>query len=530
MATSRNRIIYQSQALFIAPSSTGYHIQTGAKCTGNAGTPTRVGANKGRDNYSGNLATGSFDDPYNFNWTGTSSRYRVSSDWTSATWDNTATPAGFSDGNIVNRSLIEPLSRVQSANFNFTLNKTDVNEFGRLSRLDSIVLESPTVGLDFNYYLLDGENERKMGFNIPTATTAQSDVWGSRAAAGDPMFWTGDGCLKSISALSGLLDDSQGNNYFITVVPDGKDVQGTTDVATTGSAYTKNDVICIGNGFLSDYTVEAAVGAIPTASCTVEGFNIKVDNHLSGAPNVANVYLDEGVPGVSLEGTSGTNRYVFQTGLGNTGVQGGNDGWMAQGTPFNTTGNAGFAALRPGDLTFEMGSSGSYIGFTDMDGAGAAHIQSFTINVPLSRTVLQKLGSTFGYARVVDLPVDISCTVSAVVSELQNKNLLAELCSTQTHDFTLTLKDPACITAGNQKLKYTVKNARLDSETFTNAIGDNETVDMTFTTQIGGANDTTNGLFMEGNYPRYRTLPYWPLGKSKEADAAYKGDHPTAWV
>ena len=177
-----------------------------------------------------------------------------------------------------------------------------------------------------------------------------------------------------------------------------------------------------------------------------------------------------------------------------------------------------------------MGSSGSYIGFTDMDGAGAAHIQSFTINVPLSRTVLQKLGSTFGYARVVDLPVDISCTVSAVVSELQNKNLISELCSTQTHDFTLTLKDPACVTAGSQQLKYTVKNARLDSETFTNAIGDNETVDMTFTTQIGGANDTTNGLFMEGNYPRYRTLPYWPLGKSKEADAAYKGTHPTAWV
>ena len=29
MATSRNRIIYQSEALFIAPNSTGFHIQTG---------------------------------------------------------------------------------------------------------------------------------------------------------------------------------------------------------------------------------------------------------------------------------------------------------------------------------------------------------------------------------------------------------------------------------------------------------------------------------------------------------------------
>ena len=526
MATSRNRIIYQSQALFIAPSSTGYHIQTGVK-------PHQSYALCTADDHNGHLATGSYDDAYNFNWTGTAARHL------SGLNPGMYAVAGATPLNVyaVNRSLIEPMQRIQSANFNFTLNKTDVNEFGRLSRLDSIVLESPTVGLDFNYYLLDGGNERKMGFNVPTADS----TWGVRPA---DMFWTGDGCLKNISALSGLLDDSQGNNYFITVVPDGKDVQGTTDVATTGilagvNQFTKNDVICIGNGFLSDYTVEAAVGAIPTASCTVEGFNIKVDDHLSGANQVlqnqstasaAAIYLDEGVPGVTLDGVTGTNRYVFGTGIGNTGPQYGTDGWMYNGTSFNTTGNRSFAALRPGDLTFEMGDSGSYIGFTDMDGAGSAHIQSFTINVPLSRTVLQKLGSTFGYARVVDLPVDISCTVSAVVSELQNKNLISELCSTQTHDFTLTLRDPACTTAGTQQLKYTVKNARLDSETFTNAIGDNETVDMTFTTQIGGANDTTNGLFMEGNYPRYRTLPYWPLGKSKEADAAYKGTHPTAWV
>jgi len=329
--------------------------------------------------------------------------------------------------------------------------------------------------------------------------------------------------LSGVSALSGILDDPQGNNFFITVVPDGKDVQSTTDLATTGSAYTKNDVICIGNGFISDYTVEAAVGSIPTASVTVEGFNIKVDDHLSGAPLVADgYYLDEGVPGVSLDGNSGQNRYVFETGVGNTGIQ---NFWEGEGgKPFNTTGNAGVAALRPGDLLFSMTNSGTYFGFTDMDGDGAAHVQSFTINCPLSRTILQKLGSTFGYARVVDLPVDISCTVSAVVSELQQKNIFSELCNKTTHNFSLTLRDSSCTTAGDTKLKYTVKNARLEGETFTSTIGDNETVDMTFTTQIGGANDQDNGIFMEGSYPTYRTLPYWPLGKAKDNDSAYNGE------
>jgi hypothetical protein len=498
MATSRNRIIYQSQALFIAPSSTGFHIQTGNQLLGTAG-----------DAGAATTAFESQDDTYHLNWTGTASRHAWSV--------NTSSP----NTDVKNRSLIEPLERIQSANFNFTINRQDINEFGQLARLDSIVMESPTVGLDFNYYLTDGGNERKMGFNVPTSTDDGLGGNSEGRTDAETSFWTGDGCLSGYSALSGILNDPQGNNFFITVVPDGKDVQGTTALATTGTSYTKNDVVAIGNGFVSDYTVEAAVGSIPTASVTVEAFNIKVDDHLSGAPLAADgLYLDEGIPGVTLEGNSGTNRYVFQTGIGNSGT------WVNQminGTAFNTTGDSNIAALRPGDLTLSMANSGEYYGLADMAGDGAAHIQSFTINVPLSRTILQRLGSTFGYARVVDLPVDISCTVSAVVSELQTKNLFEDLCNRQTHNFTLTMKDSSCTTAGNTKLVYTVKNARLDSETFTNAIGDNQSVDMTFTTQIGGANDQNNGLFMNGSYPRFRTLPYWPMGAEKDNDLTYKG-------
>jgi hypothetical protein len=504
MATTRNRIIYQSQALFIAPSSTGFHIQTGNQL----GTAGDAGA------FDASFV--SHDDTYDLKWTGTASRYA---------WSVAGAAAPSSDTDVQNRVLIEPMERIQSANFNFTINRQDINEFGQLARLDSIVMESPTVGLDFNYYLTDGGNERKMGFNVPTTNTVGGKApalnGGGRSEVTD-YFWTGDGCMSGYSALSGVLNDPQGNNYFITVVPDGKDVQGTTDLSSTGTAgYIKNDVIAIGNGFVSDYTVEASVGSIPTASVTVEAFNIKVDDHLSGAPlGDDGKYLDEGVPGVTLDGNSGTNRYLFQTGIGNDGS------WTHQrinGKPFNTTGSSDISALRPGDLTLSMSNSGEYIGLADMAGDGAAHIQSFTINVPLSRTILQRLGSTFGYARVVDLPVDISCTISAIVSDLQNKNLFAELCSKQTHDFTLTMRDSACTTAGMEKLSYTVKNARLDSETFSNSIGDNESVDMTFSTQIGGANDQNNGLFMTGSYPRFRTLPYWPMGAEKDNDLTYKG-------
>ena len=108
MATSRNRIIYQSQALFIAPSSSGYHIQTGAF----GGLPLGSGHGSGM--------VLSRDEPYNLKWSGS--------------------PARVYNSGIYNRSLLEPLERIQSVNFNFTINMHDINVFGQLSRLDSIVM------------------------------------------------------------------------------------------------------------------------------------------------------------------------------------------------------------------------------------------------------------------------------------------------------------------------------------------------------------------------------------------------------
>ena len=61
---------------------------------------------------------------------------------------------------------IEQLGRVQSANYSFTINRQDVNQFGDLARIDSLVLDPPTVSVDFSYYLADGFNERALGFFV----------------------------------------------------------------------------------------------------------------------------------------------------------------------------------------------------------------------------------------------------------------------------------------------------------------------------------------------------------------------------
>lgn len=486
---ARNRVIYQSQALFIGPNSSGYHMQTGN------GSDTR-----------------SADAYHNTNWSGV----------TGITFPD-GTEGGDINGSLLNRSLIEPLHRVQSANFNFTINRQDVNEFGRLARIDSIVMESPTVGLDFNYYITDGGNERKMGFNVPSNFSGYQSTIGR--ASDSEVGYTGDGCISGFSALSGLIEDVQGNNYFIVTSKEGTDVQGDT-VSSSSADF---DVIAIGNGFISDYTIEASVGAIPTASVTVEAFNIRVDDKISGALDGTSPAATTGnqIPGIDdVNGQQVSINYNFNGGTLST------TGDYTDGTTVATN---DITALRPGDLLLEFIDAGedqsyddTYDGFAVLSGDGKAHIQSFTVSVPMSRTILGRLGNTFGYARLIDLPLNLDISVSAILSDLKTNNLFERLNKAEKTDFRLSLRRAGSSgEPGADALIIDVKGARLESESYSNAIGDNETVDIAFSTQVGGSNDTTNGIFMRGSYAPFSTLPYWPLGAKKSDAYAYIGE-PTA--
>ena len=89
----RNRIIYQSEAVYAGPSpATGFHFGTFAP---------GIGGN--------------------------------SNDLNNAT------------------NLVNQIQRVQTANYSFNVDRTDVNQFGQLAAIDRVILTSPTVSLDFSY-------------------------------------------------------------------------------------------------------------------------------------------------------------------------------------------------------------------------------------------------------------------------------------------------------------------------------------------------------------------------------------------
>ena len=217
-------------------------------------------------------------------------------------------------------TIVKQLKRIQSANYGFTVTRQDVNQFGHMSRLDSIVVESPTVNLDFSYYLLDGYNERMLEFVTDGVTNALS------------------------GALSPELYQA-GNNYFILTVPEARDaVNGDNNIHKAGREEEKT-VISLGNGYITDYSVDISVGAIPTASVTVEGMNIKSDFGETGN-DVPAVDMRDGSYVSSAWDKNAAGDRISKGALGCTGLYS---------LPPATSGYDGCegsiaAALRPGDV------------------------------------------------------------------------------------------------------------------------------------------------------------------------------------
>ena len=348
------------------------------------------------------------------------------------------------------------LRRVQSANYNFSIERQDVNQFGQLARIDALVLKSPTVSLDFTYYPTDGYNEKALGFYV------QNDAKGDTIEA---------------NFASGQMAGSSGQNFYILTSEEGSDLNTLTgDYALSGKA-----AIAIGNGYLSNYTFNASVGNLPTASVTIEGLNVKSSNVLGKTGTITgNFVLSPTIDPVAGSELSFTGRIP---------------------SPVEATGSNYVSALRPGDITLSFGdytgvnATGAPIAV--LEGANGINIQTASITLPLSRTPIERLGSRFAFARVVDFPIVATLNVSAVLNEVQTKSLAQMLDDNSKREISLTIGKPGSTA---KALIFKFKGSQLQSESFSSSIGANKTVDLVFQTQVGGPTDTANGIYLSGSY------------------------------
>jgi hypothetical protein len=356
------------------------------------------------------------------------------------------------------------LRRVQSANYSLTVNRQDVNQFGQLSRLEAIILESPTVSFDTSYLLGDGFNEMALGF--------------ANGASFDKGF------------ISGQIESTSGTNLYVLSAAEGQDVN------TTLANSTNFNTVGVGNAFLTDYTLDASVGSLPTITVSFEGTNMNGTANISGGPNGFS-----GISGVGIDPVNGTvvAEHLSASQKGTGVVLPAATGSDLVANTNETTDDKIPSALRPGDITLSFANANGDSIIDIGGGSDGAHVQSVSLSIPLSRTPIERLGSRFAYARVVDFPIVPTLSVSAIVNETQTRALTDIINDDEfISELQFTFKDSD--TSNTPRASYKLKNLKLDSESFSSSIGPNKTVDLSFSVSIGGPTDLTNNVFFSGTH------------------------------
>lgn len=343
-------------------------------------------------------------------------------------------------------NLLNYLPRVQSAGTTLVINREDVNQYGQLNRVDTLITAAPDITLNFDYLLLDGYVESQLGF----------------AASGQQSF------------VSGLLDGTQSEkNYFIGVAPEGIDlIKATTAAANI-------NVIGIGNGVVSNYSQSLAVGQIPRASVTVNGTNMQTYVGSSAKQSPA---ID---PNTALQVVS--PQFTLPTMSGYTGV-------------------AITAALRPGDIVLQFPRSGSFGDYTS--GVGQIHVQGISLSVPIALDNILELGNPYPIAKKIRFPVNCTLTVDALAADLAEDNIADLFCSDDPVNLSYQVLNPSCGRNGSNALKVWFNQAKLVNRDYSSSIGQNSTVRLTYTNQIQGisSNYLTQGVVMSGSYGNFN--PY----------------------
>ena len=373
-----------------------------------------------------------------------------------------------------NPTDIKQLHRIQSANYSFSVARTDVNQFGELASIDRVVLDTPTVSLDFSYLLANFTNEESLGFYVNSKNLATDTL---------------------ISALSGVLNKTTDErNFFIQTSREGEDAIGDTTRHPAVPGVNMASTIGIGNGFVTSYNCEASVGGFPTVSVSVEAMNMNFTTGTQGCPNPAINRID---------GTAASTLCSLPT------VSGDGDGLTED------AGTLGISTLRPGDITIQIAEhgDGSSFGSDDYDLGGAklpaadgdatnsANIQSFNLGFDMSRSAIQRLGNRFAFAREVDFPLNVNLSFDAILTELTTGNLNDFIDCEKSYDVQIRLKGitgSSCDETPVDIAAYVLKNMKPEAQSYSSSIGDNKTVTLDFATQIGGPNQTDVGLFFKG--------------------------------
>ena len=373
------------------------------------------------------------------------------------------------------------LRRIQSCNYNFAIQRQDINQYGELAAIDRLIIQEPTVSVDMSYYFEpSGFNEQHMGLQVNTTTTELIATGASTVS---------DHMLNRIIASGANYDQK---NLFILVSDAGIDANDTAGEGPTGpgmgASGNYNGIIGIGNAFLTSWSLDASVGAIPTVSCAFEGQNINFTGWGSAG-------ITSPADGLPLNSGSIFNPSIFNGAESiNPNISGMYVSLPSGAGLFQSESQV--SAVRPGDVTVLLTAYGTdnapVVGFLESD----LKVQSVNFGLTVGREPIRKLGSMFAFTREITFPINCTMSVSAVVGDIVAQKLFSLVTGAGDIKYNCGVKLTGyrAGSATGTDAYLVLKGAKIDSQNVTSSIGPNKAITIELSAQIG----RSSGLHMYG--------------------------------
>jgi hypothetical protein len=337
------------------------------------------------------------------------------------------------------------LIRVQNMNFGFQHPAIDVKEIGSDELVQNVtqkdgespIIRQPEVSCEIEYLFSSGENERAIGFYTYSDGSVFKNYF--EAETSD------DISIIGVSANEGNITDL---NFVDT-----EDFSG-------------YNVIGVGNCFLTQYSYNAQVGSLPTASVSYAASNLKFDLYdPNNAPTLPSIKL--GVDNIFSEEKIYLNSNSFNPEV----VDGAN-------------------AIMPGDMIIKITKTAGEYGGAPVESVDAA-IQSISVNMPIPRQDIYGFGSNYVFGRKLKLPIIASASINMIVREYATGQIESFFEEGSKYDILIKHTD-RYHHSGKLELasvinNMAIDNAQLRSQSFSNQIGGQSTVSTNFNFGISSA-------------------------------------------
>jgi hypothetical protein len=335
--------------------------------------------------------------------------------------------------NLTNLKL---LKRVTSSSISISNPVTRTRQVGSSDFTFQKYTNNPEIEVGINYYASDNSNELMLGLVADNT----SGIFSNFAKSG------GDK-----------------NLYFILTDSDGQDADGIEDAVGL-------DVFAVGNAFLNNYSFSAAVGDLATVDLGFSCVNMVFETYAGTGPNGSEV------PAINLPlGTKSTEKYTI------TGFNFDLDNYIS-----NQSNRP--SALRPGDIGLEIPQP--IMGGVRYSGESPANITSMSINIPIERKDLIGFGSNFPYDKRIIFPVVGTLSFEGYIDEPVTGDFSNIFENENSYDFAFNFKTPDNETG----IRIEIDGARVESQSFDQAIGDN----LTFSSEFSFAVSATDGFRISG--------------------------------